>query len=268
MSLPLTPSRRRRALLMGGLTLSVMGVAAAVTLLVAVLTLFRLRRFYIEVLGRSFARLLLRLCGVRLLVHRDQPWPTIQTIYVSNHTSALDVFVLIALGLPNTRFFLSGYLRAIVPLGILGDLAGTFWTVPQTRPQERTRLFQRAERALRQTGESVYLSPEGRRIRTGEIGPFNKGAFHLATNLGAPLLPLYLAVPLPDEVRLGGPEGDTDYTVSDNLWSYLGDIRPCVVHVWADSPLDTRGWRLEDLDRNRQQVRERFLTLHEKWKAQ
>ena len=48
---------------------------------------------------------------------------------------------------------------------------------------------------LRRTRESVYLSPEGGRITTGEIGHFNKGAFHLATSLGAPIVPLYFEIP-------------------------------------------------------------------------
>jgi 1-acyl-sn-glycerol-3-phosphate acyltransferase len=254
-----------RVLAYGTLTLTVLSVAAAVALAAAVVTLFQARRLYLEVIGRGFALMLLRFLGVRLVIHRAEPWPATQTVYVSNHTSALDVFVLIALGLPRTRFFLSGFLKAIVPLGILGWLAGTFWTVPQTRPAERTRRFQRAERVLRATGDSVYLSPEGMRIQTGEIGHFNKGAFHLATNLGAPLLPLYLAVPLPEGGR--APADPGAYTVRGNLWSYLEDLRPCAVHVYADQPMVTRDWRLEDLDRNRQAVRQRFLALHERWKA-
>ena len=41
-----------------------------------------------------------------------KPQPAdVQTVYVSNHSSTLDVFVLIALGLPRTRFFLSGFLQ-------------------------------------------------------------------------------------------------------------------------------------------------------------
>ena len=48
-------------------------------------------------------------------------------------------------------------LRAIVPMGVLGHIAGTFWTVAQSRPEERVRLFQRADRILRRTGESVFL---------------------------------------------------------------------------------------------------------------
>ena len=134
------------------LVLCVMSVAAAVMLVVAMVTLFQFRRFYVERVAGGFSRVLLRLLGVRMIVHHDQPWPTTQTVYISNHTSVLDVFVLLALGLPNTRFFLSGFLRAIVPMGVIGYLAGTFWTVPQYRREERVRLFQRAARILRKTG--------------------------------------------------------------------------------------------------------------------
>ncbi len=143
------------------------------------------------------AILILRDCyGVRIRVASDAPpFPRTQTVYVSNHTSTLDLFVLVALGLPNCRFFLSGFLRKFVPLGIIGWMMGTFFTVPQDRPAERGRIFQRAERMLRRTGESVYLSPEGGRITTGQIGHFNKGAFHLATNLRAPIVPMYFDIP-------------------------------------------------------------------------
>ena len=67
-------------------------------------------------------------------MHQDAPFPARQSVYISNHTSTLDVFILVALGLPNARFFLSGYLRKMLPLGIIGYLIGIFWTVPQDSP--------------------------------------------------------------------------------------------------------------------------------------
>ena len=41
----------------------------------------------------------------------------------------------------------------------------------------------------------MYLSPEGMRVTTGEIGHFNKGSFHLATSLHAQIVPIYFAIP-------------------------------------------------------------------------
>ena len=37
-------------------------------------------------------------------MHHSGPFPETQTVYVSNHNSTLDMFVLVALGLPRTRF--------------------------------------------------------------------------------------------------------------------------------------------------------------------
>src|SRR5262249_9611237 len=153
----------------------------------------------------------------------------------------------------------------ILPMGVIGQLAGTFWTVPQIRPKQRVRLFRRADRILHVTGESVYLSPEGMRVQTGEIGAFNKGAFHLATSLQAPLLPLYLAVPLPEHDFSTPTDHMRHYTVRANAMSFLQDLRPCEVHVHAGELIDTTGWRLEDLDRNRQLVRQAYLAMHERW---
>ena len=78
--------------------------------------------------------------------------------------------------MPRTRFFLSGFLRKLVPIGIIGTLIRIFWTVPQEFPERRREIFKRADRILRETGDSVYLSPEGMRVTTGEIGAFGEGA--------------------------------------------------------------------------------------------
>jgi 1-acyl-sn-glycerol-3-phosphate acyltransferase len=227
------------------LTLGLLTVAAAVTLLVAVLTLFQARRLYSEGLARALARAILWVWGIEVVVHRPGPLPTRQTVYVSNHTSTIDLFVLVALGLPRTRFFLSGFLRKLVPLGVIAALMGTFFTCPQTDRAGRVRCFQRADRILRRTGDSVYLSPEGERVTTGEVGHFNKGAFHLATSLGAPIVPFYIAIPREMDPGKG----------------YAA--KPGTVRVYFGPEIATDTWRLEDLDTNRASVRARFLAFHD-----
>ena len=153
--------------------------------------------------------------------------------------------MLVALGLPNCRFFLSGFLRKVVPLGIISSMMGTFFTVPQDRPAERARIFQRAERILRRTRESVYLSPEGGRITTGEIGHFNKGAFHLATNLRVPIVPLYFHIPRSMNPGRGY------------------DARPGTVTVHVLPAIPTDEWVIEQLIPNKERVRDLFVRVHE-----
>lgn len=232
-----------RARVLGTLAGLIITGTAVLLIPIGLITGFRARRLYSGV-ARHAARAILRLYGVRLRVVQTAPFRHGQTIYISNHTSTLDLFVLVALGLPDCRFFLSGFLRKFVPLGVIAGMMGTFFTVPQDRPAERRQIFARAERILRRTGESVYLSPEGGRITTGEIGHFNKGAFHLATNLQAPIVPLYFEIPRDVDPGRGY------------------DARPGAVTVHVLPAIETRGWVLEDLLPNVARVREAFVARH------
>ena len=229
-------------------TLTLMSMGALAMLVVAVLTLFRTRRFYAEVMAARLARAVLRMWGVRVKFQQDQPFAASQTIYVSNHTSTLDVFILIALGLPNTRFFMFGGTRKWLPMAVIGHLIGTFYTPPQTRRSDRVKCFERAERVLRRTGESVYLSPEGARITTGQIGSFNKGAFHLATNLKAPIVSLFIDIPHYMDPGLG--------------FAPL----PGTVQVYMKTPISTSLWELDDLESNKTRIRDFYIKMHHELK--
>ncbi len=238
---------RTRVRLMAIASILLITAAVCVMLPLGLVTAFRARRLY-SLVARLGALAILRMYGIHVRLHQDRELPRTQTIYISNHTSTLDLFVLVALGLPNCRFFLSGFLRKYVPLGVIAWMMGTFFTVPQNQPLDRARIFQRAERTLRHTGESVYLSPEGGRVTTGDIGPFNKGAFHLATNLHVPIVPLYFAIPADVDPGRGY------------------DARPGAVDVFVLPAIDTGEWTLENLMVNKEQVRNLFVQTHEAFK--
>lgn len=222
----------------------------ALTLLAAAAaTLFQASRFYRERIARAYARLTLALWGIRLEVLSARAFPTTQTIYISNHSSTIDLFVLLALRLPNTRFFLSGCVRRLLPLGLAGYLTRVFWTADQTFPAARARIFQDAEAVLRRSGESVYLSPEGERVTSGKIGHFNKGAFHLATHLKAPIVPLYIAVPRAIDPGRGRR------------------ARAGTVRVYVKPAITTAKWRLADLLQNKERVRGLFVLWHNEHKS-
>ncbi|HVE35173.1 MAG TPA: lysophospholipid acyltransferase family protein [Gemmatimonadaceae bacterium] len=225
-------------------TFILMTIGAFVMLIVAIPTLFLARRFYSEVMARALGAMVLRLWGVRYRGHGAPQPASRQTVYIANHSSTLDLFVLIALGLPRTRFFLSGFLRKVPPIGIVGSLIRIFWTVPQEFPNERRAIFKRAARILRQTGDSVFLSPEGKRVTTGDIGKFNKGSFHLATSLGAPIVPMYFAVPRAIDPGMGY------------------DAKPGVLDVYFLPPIDTSDWTVDEVEQHRDDVRALYVRVH------
>jgi 1-acyl-sn-glycerol-3-phosphate acyltransferase len=234
-----------------GRTLFVVAALAVLTMMttvamsvVSVCTLFRSRRFCSEVLARWLGRMVLRVSGIRLEIHGEMPRYEGQVIYLINHTSTVDVFVLLALGLSRTRFFLWGGLRKFPPVAVIGYLIGVFFTPSQARPDKRVRCFQNAERVLRATGDSVLLSPEGRCVTTGELGQFNKGAFHLATNLKAPIIPIFISIPR--HINPGRGYG----------------ALPGAVHVHFKEQIVTSHWMLEDLVRNKEVIRNRYVEWH------
>lgn len=218
-------------------------------LAVAIPTLFLARRFYSEVVARWMGRVVLRFWRINYATHYAAPLPDCQTVYISNHTSSLDVMLLISLGLPRTRFFLSGYLRKFIFVAIIGYIIRIFWTVDQEFPEHRRHIFRRADRILRRTGDSVYLSPEGKCVTTGEIGHFNKGSFHLATSLQAPIIPIYIHIPA--EVNPGR--------------GYRA--QPGGVDVYFLPAIDTSSWRLKNLEANRDRVRDLYVRVHDAMRA-
>ena len=218
-------------------------------LLVAIPTLLLARRFYSEVIGAWIGRTVLRIWSIDFTTNYSEPLPDRQIVYISNHSSTLDVMLLIGLGLPRARFFLSRYLRKFPPVAIVGYIIRVFWTVPQRFAEQRREIFRRADRILRRTGDSVYLSPEGKCVTTGEIGAFNKGAFHLATSLKAPIVPIYIHIPP---------------TVQG--WRSYG-AKPGTVDVYFLPAIDTSSWQLEDLEANRDRVRSLYLRVHDAMRA-
>ncbi|HSN15218.1 MAG TPA: lysophospholipid acyltransferase family protein [Anaeromyxobacteraceae bacterium] len=240
-----SPRGRLRAVAVTVACVLLMCVAAAAMLPVAIATLFRWRRGYAEVMTRWLAVAVLRVAGIERVVHRDAPWPRRQVIYTANHTSTLDPFILLSLGLPDTRYFLRGKYRAFLPMWFICALIGAFFTPPQSRPAARVRCFQRAEQVLRRTGDSVYLSPEGTRIVDGTVGHFNKGTFHLATDLKAPIVPLFIDI---------APDVNPGKGFA---------AMPGTVHVHVLPEISTAGWRLEDLRRNADAVREVYVAFND-----
>ena len=228
------------AIKLGAVTL-ILFSGSIVMLVTAIVTGFRAKRLYRETILATISTLSLRVFGIKMTVNHDGPLPQGQVVYIANHSSTIDIFVLTALRLPNARFFLRGGLRKILPIGLIGYLVGNFWTVSQEYPERRRQIFSRAARTLRQSGESVFLSPEGERVTGGRIGHFNKGAFHLATDLKAPIVPIFISIPAAIDPGRGF------------------DAKPGRVEIHIGEPIETRNWSLDELSTNREAVRRLYV---------
>jgi 1-acyl-sn-glycerol-3-phosphate acyltransferase len=224
---------------------AILGAASAAMLAVRVLHLGGGRRFCQQTLGGWAGAALLRQSGVALRIHRAGPLPERPCFYMANHSSSLDLPVLMALRLPDTRTFIKERFRWYGALGTALMLTGALFTAPQEDHERRVRRFRDAERLLRSTGGSVFGSPEGTRVPGPTIGPFNRGVFHLATALRLPIVPILIVI---------RPEVDPGSGIA---------ARPGVVDVHIGEPIDTSGWTLAELDANKEAVRDRFVAWSE-----
>src|SRR3989304_5714644 len=108
---------------------------------------------------RLWARIALRLAGVRLVLHdTERLSPFKPRVFVSNHVSWYDSFTLMAI-LPRYRFVAKAELFRIPLFGPAARRAGT---IPIQR-ENRKAAFQSYEEAAREIrgGASVVVCPEG-----------------------------------------------------------------------------------------------------------
>jgi 1-acyl-sn-glycerol-3-phosphate acyltransferase len=111
-------------------------------------------------------------------------------VAVSNHESYADIFLISHL--PWEMKWISKETMFKIPLfGWMMQMAGDI----QLRRGERSSAVQAMAAARERLARrvSVMIFPEGTRSRDGEMLPFKDGAFRLAIETGAPILPLVVA---------------------------------------------------------------------------
>ena len=142
--------------------------------------------------ARTWSQIGLLLFGTRLRVlgteHIEQGR---NYVYVANHSSYMDIPVLLA-GIPdNLRLSLRSSLTRI-PIWGWAVLASPYLILDRSNPKRTASTVRRAVERIR-GGASVLFFPEGTRTPTGAMQSFQRGAFHLAVESGVPILPFAIA---------------------------------------------------------------------------
>ncbi|WP_332839039.1 HAD-IB family hydrolase [Nocardia bovistercoris] len=96
-------------------------------------------------------------------------------------------------------------------------------------------------------GLSIAVAPEGTRSYTPEVGPFKKGAFHIAHQAGVPVIPVV--------IRNAG----------EISWRNSMVARRGTVDVAVLDPIDVSGWDPEDMDVEVARVRQLYLDALVDW---
>lgn len=139
---------------------------------------------------RTWGRLLLWVCGVRVTVSGLENVPNGPAVFAANHASALDIPILFG--------YLPAEFRIIHKRSLYWTpLVGWYLYVGGHIAIERGQPF-RAKKSLEAAGErirsgtSVAVFPEGTRSVDASVRTFKRGSFLLAVNAGVPLVPVSL----------------------------------------------------------------------------
>jgi len=165
---------------------TVLGLAAIVSGLVTGRTTVVFR------IGRLWSRAHLTVMGIApVYTGLEHAAGTAPRIFLANHLSSLDIWVLAPMLPVTTRFVSKRSLFWIPVLGQAMAVAGFIAINRQDRASAIRSLSSAAEPIRR--GASVILFPEGTRSRDGRLARFKRGAFHLALEAGVPIVPVAIS---------------------------------------------------------------------------
>jgi 1-acyl-sn-glycerol-3-phosphate acyltransferase len=197
--------------------------------------------------AHTWSRVLLWLCGVKLT---KEGWDHLEgrapRVLIVNHPSTLDI-VLGGIVLPPAGHPVGKREILYYPFLNFAWWALRFGTIDRSSPEAARRTLDKLVKNLHRHELSVVMAPEGTRSPDGTMGPFKKGAFHLAMQAGVPVYPVVIAgaervwprkrlVPIPGgEVRLRclGPVDVSQWSV-DNLDEHVAELRETMLRNVAE----------------------------------
>jgi len=126
-------------------------------------------------------------------------------IYIANHTNLLDIPVLIK-AIPDNIHFM--YRESLQKVPMLGFALKNSPFIPIVRENVKNSMegINKSVKSLKNSG-SVIIFPEGSRSKTGELAPFKRGAFMIASKAEKKIIPITIVgiekiLPADNQLRL------------------------------------------------------------------
>ncbi len=183
------------------------------------------------------------LIGLRLRVKgENNVWAKRPAVFVFNHQSKADVIITAKLLRRDIAGVGKKELKQYPLIGKMLEYAGVVFIDRQNSASAIEAMTPLVD-AMRFEGKSVVIAPEGTRAVSPRLGPFKKGAFHLAMQAGVPMVPIVIhnAIDV-------APKGEFVF-------------RSATVDVEVLPPIDTSDWQAKTVDKHVAEVRNQFLRV-------
>jgi len=179
--------------------------------------------------------------GMDLDIHGEENlWSHRPAVFMFNHQSKADVAIMASL---IRRDVVGVGKKEIEKMPVIGQVMGMAGTVFIDR-SDRTKAIESMKplvTAMREQKKSMVIAPEGTRTPTPKLAPFKKGGFHIAMQVGVPIVPVVI-----HNAGDIAPKGD-----------FL--FRPGKVRIDVLPPVETTDWTVGTMDEHVNDVRNMFL---------
>lgn len=181
----------------------------------------------------------LRLLGIRVEVTGRENLADRPAILVANHQSNYDVLIVGAVYPRDTVVIGKKELRDTPLFGTFFAATGNI-LIDRADRKDALAGLDKAVEAVRNRRVSVWVFPEGQRSRGTGLGPFKKGAFHMAIAAGVPVIPVVVS--------------SMDRVINARAKRAAGGVLQ--IHILP--PVSTEGMRPADAERLKDQVHALF----------
>lgn len=171
--------------------------------------------------GMGIASLGVKAAGIRVrLEGLENVQPGVRYIFLSNHVSNLDPPILLPRIPGKTSVFLK---RELMKIPLLGTAMRMGKFIPVSRGNSREEAKQSVDAAADALNSGLHITvfPEGTRSADGSLLPFKKGAFFLAEETGAPIIPVVIS-----GTERMMPKGSQRIKPGEAYIRFLAPIRP------------------------------------------
>jgi 1-acyl-sn-glycerol-3-phosphate acyltransferase len=176
-----------------GSTFLILSFVGCVLVLLALLPSRVARIKFCNQFGTLFGKVMMVLSGSKVTIrNRERFDGSRPAIYITNHTSILDIFLMMWLTPSGTCSVAKKQIVYYPLYGILFMLSGHLM-IDRGNSAGAIKSMKSLEKLVRKDRLSVVIFPEGTRSRNGRLLPFKKGVVHLAIQTGLPVVPCVIS---------------------------------------------------------------------------
>lgn len=188
----------------------------------------------------------LAIAGVEVeVVGEHNLWARRPAVFLLNHQSKLDFFVMMYIirrGFTGVAKLEAKNTPGFKTFMQMADMA---FVDRSDNAKAREALAPVVEKL--QKGLSMCIAPEGTRSYSPRVGPFKKGAFHIAMQAGVPVVPVVIR----NAAELMSRNGQA--------------FRAGKIQVAVLAPIEVKHWKLEEMTGKVEQVRQLYIDTLENW---